>query len=65
VYVICIYVNKLVYNFPSLQSENIRTIIKARGLAYPNVTGRTSTIFRVDRKNNLFSFVSRIGKMLL
>ncbi|XP_021930567.1 spondin-1-like isoform X2 [Zootermopsis nevadensis] len=43
------------------KSKNIRTIIKARGLAYPNVTGKTSTFFRVDRKHYLFSVVSRIA----
>lgn len=42
------------------QSEDIRTIIKARGLAYPNVTGKTFAVFRVDPKHHLMSFVSMI-----
>ncbi|XP_012230745.1 spondin-1 isoform X2 [Linepithema humile] len=42
------------------QSEHIRTIIKARGISYPNVTGKTFAVFRVDRKNHLMSLVSRI-----
>lgn len=46
-----------------LQSEHIRTIIKARGISYPNVTGRTFAVFRVDRKHHLMSLVSMIGKI--
>ncbi|XP_015180152.1 PREDICTED: spondin-1-like isoform X3 [Polistes dominula] len=42
------------------QSEHIRTIIKARGISYPNVTGRTFAVFRVDRKHHLMSLVSMI-----
>ncbi|XP_028047535.2 spondin-1 isoform X2 [Monomorium pharaonis] len=42
------------------RSENIRTIIKARGISYPNVTGRTFAVFRVDRKHHLMSLVSMI-----
>ncbi|KAL6258527.1 hypothetical protein P5V15_010484 [Pogonomyrmex californicus] len=42
------------------QSENIRTIIKARGISYPNVTGRTFAVFRVDNKHHLMSLVSMI-----
>ncbi|XP_072746118.1 spondin-1 isoform X2 [Anoplolepis gracilipes] len=42
------------------QSEHIRTIIKARGIAYPNVTGRTFAVFRVDNKHHLMSLVSKI-----
>lgn len=42
------------------QSEHIRTIIKARGIAFPNVTGRTFAVFRVDRKHHLMSLVSKI-----
>lgn len=45
-----------------LQSEHIRTIIKARGISYPNVTGRTFAVFRVDRKHHLMSLVSMIGR---
>lgn len=48
----------------SLQSEKIRTIIKARGITYPNVTGRTFAVFRVDRKHHLMSLVSMIGKTI-
>lgn len=42
------------------QSDHIRTIIKAKGLAYPNVTGRTFAVFRVDPNHHLVSFVSMI-----
>ncbi|XP_033216700.1 spondin-1-like isoform X3 [Belonocnema kinseyi] len=42
------------------QSEHIRTIIKARGISYPNVTGKTFAVFRVDRKHHLMSLVSMI-----
>lgn len=43
------------------ESEHIRTIIKARGISYPNVTGKTFAVFRVDRKHHLISIVSMIG----
>ncbi|XP_037945543.1 spondin-1-like [Teleopsis dalmanni] len=42
------------------QSDQIRTIIKARGIAYPNVTGKTFAVFRVDSKHHLISLVSMI-----
>lgn len=42
------------------QSEQIRTIIKARGIAYPNVTGKTFAVFRVDSLHHLISLVSKI-----
>lgn len=42
------------------QSNNIRTIIKARGLVHPNITGKTFAVFRVDSENHLISFVSTI-----
>ncbi|XP_029174567.1 spondin-1 isoform X4 [Nylanderia fulva] len=42
------------------RSEHIRTIIKARGISYPNVTGKTFAVFRVDRKHHLISLVSKI-----
>ncbi|XP_014248718.1 spondin-1 [Cimex lectularius] len=42
------------------ESENIRTIIKARGITYPNVTSKTFAVFRVDNKNHLISLVSMI-----
>lgn len=40
------------------QGGNIRTIIKARGLAHPNITTKTLAVFRVDSENHLVSFVS-------
>ncbi|XP_031631654.1 spondin-1-like isoform X2 [Contarinia nasturtii] len=43
------------------KSDNIRTIIKARGLSYPNITGKTFAVFRVDREHHLVSFVSMIS----
>lgn len=43
-----------------LQSDSIRTIIKARGLSYPNNTGKTFAVFRVDSIHHLVSFVSMI-----
>lgn len=42
------------------QSQHIRTIIKARGIAYPNVTGKTFAVFRVDSRHHLISLVSMI-----
>nr|XP_018916487.1 PREDICTED: spondin-1-like isoform X1 [Bemisia tabaci] len=42
------------------QSKHIRTIIKARGISYPNVTGKTFAVFRVDKKHHLISVVSMI-----
>lgn len=44
------------------ESEHIRTIIKARGISYPNVTGKTFAVFRVDKQHHLMSLVSMIGK---
>jgi len=38
-----------------------RTIIKSRGLWYPNVNGKTFAVFRVDRKHHLMSLVSMLG----
>lgn len=46
--------------FIPLQSEHIRTIIKARGISFPNVTGKTFAVFRVDSKHHLVSLVSMI-----
>ncbi len=40
------------------ESARIRTIIKARGLWYPNVNGKTFAVFRTDRRNHLVSLVS-------
>ncbi|XP_059608919.1 spondin-1-like [Phlebotomus argentipes] len=42
------------------QSDHIRTIIKARGISYPNVTGKTFAVFRVDARHHLVSLVSMI-----
>ncbi|KAG8250042.1 Spondin-1 [Homalodisca vitripennis] len=42
------------------ESSNIRTIIKARGISYPNVTGKTFAVFRVDKQHHLMSLVSMI-----
>lgn len=43
------------------QSDHIRTIIKARGLWYPSVNGKTFAVFRVDNKHHLMSLVSMLG----
>ncbi len=39
------------------ESARIRTIIKARGLWYPNVNGKTFAVFRTDSRNHLVSLV--------
>lgn len=38
-----------------------RTIIKARGLWYPNLNGKTFAVFRVDNKHHLMSLLSMLG----
>ncbi|XP_042863867.1 spondin-1-like isoform X1 [Penaeus japonicus] len=43
------------------KSDHIRTIIKARGLWYPNVNGKTFAVFRVDNRHHLMSLVSMLG----
>ena len=43
------------------ESRHIRTIIKARGLWYPNVNGKTFAVFRTDSRNHLVSIVSMLG----
>jgi hypothetical protein len=43
-----------------IKSDDIRTIIKARELSYPHITGTSYTVFRVDRENHLISLVSKI-----
>lgn len=43
------------------ESAKIRTIIKARGLWYPNLNGKTFAVFRVDQRNHLMSLVSMLG----
>lgn len=52
----------LLYTFSIflLQSDKIRTIIKARGISYPNITGRTFAVFRVDSHHHLVSLVTQI-----
>lgn len=55
--VIFIYIKLIIF---ILQSEHIRTIIKARGISYPNVTGKTFAVFRVDKRHHLVSLVSMI-----
>ncbi|XP_050307769.1 spondin-1 isoform X2 [Anthonomus grandis grandis] len=42
------------------KSDQIRTIIKARGISSPNITGKTFAVFRVDSKHHLMSIVSMI-----
>ncbi|XP_053683721.1 spondin-1-like [Sabethes cyaneus] len=42
------------------ESDKIRTIIKARGISYPNVTGKTFAVFRVDSIHHLVSIVSML-----
>lgn len=44
----------------NFQSDQIRTIIKARGVSFPNITGKTFAVFRVDSKHHLMSIVSMI-----
>lgn len=44
-----------------LQSNKIRTIIKARGLWYPNVQGKTFAVFRVDKFHHLTSLLTMLG----
>jgi len=60
-----IYDYILIY-FPNVlfQSDKIRTIIKARGISYPNVTGKTFAVFRVDKDHHLISVVSFMCKKL-
>ncbi|XP_054716081.1 spondin-1-like [Uloborus diversus] len=43
------------------ESNKIRTIIKARGLWYPNVQGKTFAVFRVDKFHHLMSFLTMLG----
>lgn len=43
------------------ESNKIRTIIKARGLWYPNLNGKTFAVFRADRRHHLMSLVSMLG----
>ncbi|XP_076311519.1 spondin-1-like [Tachypleus tridentatus] len=43
------------------QSEKIRTVIKARGLRYPNLNGKTFAVFRVDKTHHLISLLSKLN----
>lgn len=43
------------------ESNKIRTIIKARGLWYPNVNGKTFAVFRVDRHHHLVSLLTKLS----
>lgn len=43
------------------ESEKIRTIIKARGLFFPNVTSKTFAVFRVDKQHHVTSLLSMLG----
>ncbi|XP_022251017.1 spondin-1-like isoform X2 [Limulus polyphemus] len=43
------------------ESEKIRTIIKARGLQYPNLNGKTFAVFRVDKRHHLMSLLSKLS----
>ena len=47
------------------ESKHIRTIVKARGLWYPNVNGKTFAVFRTDSKHHLVSLVSTEYEKLL
>ncbi|XP_063909409.1 spondin-1-like isoform X2 [Zophobas morio] len=43
-----------------VKNDDIRTIIKARELPFPNITGTSYTVFRVDQEHHLISLVSKI-----
>ncbi|KAG0418375.1 hypothetical protein HPB47_004897 [Ixodes persulcatus] len=45
----------------AVESGKIRTIIKARGLWYPNVNGKTFAVFRLDKKHHVMSVLSMLG----
>lgn len=52
--------------FPILQSDHIRTIIKARGISWQQVSGRagipnTFAVFRVDAKHHLVSLAAKLA----
>ncbi|XP_058789288.1 spondin-1-like isoform X2 [Phymastichus coffea] len=42
------------------KSAHIRTIIKAKGINFPNITSKTFAVFRVDQRHHLISLVSMI-----
>ncbi|XP_030745809.1 spondin-1-like isoform X2 [Sitophilus oryzae] len=39
---------------------NLRTVIKARGVAYPDITSSSYAIFKVDSENHLVSLVTKM-----
>ena len=41
--------------------HNIKTVIKANGLRYTNLNGKTFTSFRTDKTSHLVSFVSKLS----
>lgn len=43
------------------QSKYLKNIVKVPGLWYPNVNGKTTSTFRVDRKRHLVSLASMLG----
>ncbi|OWA51704.1 Spondin-1 [Hypsibius exemplaris] len=43
------------------KTKDIRTIVKARGLWYPNLNGQTHAVFRTDQKHHLLSLASMFG----
>lgn len=43
-----------------IKSNETRTVIKAKGLRYPNITGKTFAVFRVDKHHHLLSIISLI-----
>lgn len=47
------------------QSNKTRTVIKAKGLSYPNITGKTFAVFRVDQEHHLLSLISVISNIFL
>jgi len=49
----------LVISYPS-QDQKIRTIIKARGPSYPNMSSKTMASVRVDPLHHMVSFASKI-----
>lgn len=43
------------------QSNKTRTVIKAKGLSHPTITGKTFAVFRVDPEHHLLSIISLIS----
>ena len=41
--------------------NNIKTVIKANGLRYPNLNGKTVTSFKTDTQSHFVSFVSKLS----